>query len=1081
MSRYLLTTAALAPLLLHVGEARAETQVTSNSRTTPIATSTANAGAADDVKITADGAIKPTASGPIATLDSDNTLTNAGVLSTNNVSDSIGVLVLGGHAGTVLNSATISLVEDYDYTDDDDDGDYDGLFAKGAGRYGIRLTGSSPFVGSITNDSSGAISIEGNDSAGISLEAALTGSLLNAGSISVTGDRGYGIRNTGTISGDLTSTGSVSVTGAGSVGVAVDGDVSGVFKLQGSVYSSGYRVTGRYSDPDDQALLDADDLLQGGGGVRVTADVGGGVLLDAPPTDTNDDTSDDEDGDGTTDSSEGTASITAYGSAPALRIGSDTRAVTVGAVGTGDDGYGLIIKGSVIAAGVHDGIDATGVQLGGDTGQSTLIAGGVRLDGSISASAYEGDAVGLKVNAGAVADTLWNTGSLSASITGDTAVTAKALSIAAGASMTSLVNAGAIGATVAGEGGSAYAIIDESGGLTSITNTGTISAYVYATDDEYDTDDTDTDAANETTTGTAVAIDVSKNTTGVTVVQTGVNDGDDGEDGVADTDTDGDGVDDADESLIRGKVLFGSGDDSLSLLNGGLIGDLSFGDGADRLTLDGGAYAIGGLTDSDGRLDIVIGDGSLGLTNTETIKATSLTLGADSTLVLTVDPTAGTQTKLVVDTADIASGATLGLNLTSLLTAPTTYTVIQAGSLTAGAIDQNLLGNAPYLYVAEGYAQGNDVLIDVRRRTATEAGMSRSQTSAYDAVFAALSNDTSIAGAFLDQSPHDGFFNLYDQMLPSQGEGLFAALQTVQQQISAATAVRPDGADRYGPDSVWVQEINALVRREDGDTQGSDTQATGFVGGYEAMGDAGGALGVTLAVISLEEHDTVAKVGEQTTASILQAGVYWRRSLGGWRFNLGGGLGYSRFDGDRSFISEDVDGDGTADTIVNNTAAWNGAVANAFAGLAYEAKLGRHAYLRPEGRLDYVWLWEGERREHGGGAGFDLTVAARDASNLSGDLGLVLGAQYGKDVWVRPELRIGYRQTLAGAMGDTVASFAGGTPFTLTSNADKQGAVTLGFALRSGTALSYFAVEGGAEASRKQTKYSARLVGRAMF
>jgi hypothetical protein len=192
---------------------------------------------------------------------------------------------------------------------------------------------------------------------------------LHAGSISVVGDRGYGIHTTGAISGSLTSTGSISVIGAGSVGLAVDADVGGVVALQGSIYSTGYRVTSRYTDPDDEALLDADDLLQGGGGVKVTANVAGGVLLDAPPTDTNDDTSDDEDGDGTADSSEGTASITAYGSAPALLIGSDTRSVTLGAVGTGDDAYGLIIKGSVTAGGVHDGIDATALQLGGDAGQ----------------------------------------------------------------------------------------------------------------------------------------------------------------------------------------------------------------------------------------------------------------------------------------------------------------------------------------------------------------------------------------------------------------------------------------------------------------------------------------------------------------------------------------------------------------------------------------------------------------------------------------------------------------------------------------------------------------------------------------
>ena len=1080
MSRKFLATAALAPLLICGGKAVAETQVTSSSRTTPITTSTANSGAADDVKITSDGAITLSSSGAIATLDSDNTLTNAGSLSSVGVNDSIGVLVLGGHTGTLLNSATISLTEDYDYTDDDDDGDYDGLFAKGSGRYGIRVTGTDPFVGTITNDSTGAITIEGNDSAGISLETALTGSLLHAGTISVVGDRSYGVHTTGTISGNLTSTGSISVTGAGDVGLAVDGDVGGVLAIQGTIYSTGYRVTSRYTDPDDEALLDADDLLQGGGGVKVTANVAGGVLLDVPPTDTNDDTSDDEDGDGTTDSSEGSAAITAYGSAPALLIGSDTRSVTLGAVGTGEDAYGLIIRGSVTAAGVHDGISATGVQLGGDAGQSTIITGGVKVSGSIAASAYEGDAVALKLNAGAVADTLWNTGSIAASVTGDTAVTAKAVSIGAGSVMTSITNAGVISATVGGEGGSSYAIIDETGGLKTITNTGSIAAYVVATDDEYDTDDDDTDASNEVIHGLATAIDVSKNTTGVTIVQSGVNDGDDGDDGVADTDTDGDGVDDADEPMIRGRVVLGSGADSLSILNGGLIGDVWFGDGADKLTIDGTGYMIGALHDSDGLLDIKVGNGSLGLTNTETIKATSLTLGADSVLVFTVDPAAGTQTKLVVDTATVETGASLGLNFKSLLTTPTTYTVIQANNLTAGTIDQDLLGHVAYMYVANGYASGNDVNIDVRRRTAAEASLSRSQTAAYDAVFAALSNDDDIATAFLNQSTRDGFLSVYDQMLPSQGEGLFAALQTVQQQISAATANRPDPGDRYGPDSVWLQEINVLVRREDGDTQGSDTQALGMVAGYEAMGDAGGALGVTLAAVSLEEHDTVAKLGEKTTASILQAGLYWRRSVGGWRFNLGGGAGYSRFNGDRGLVTADVDGDGTADVSITNTAAWNGMVANAFAGVAYEARLG-DVYLRPEGRLDYVWLWEGERKEHGGGAGFDLTVASREADNLSGDVGLVLGKSYGKDVWVRPELRVGYRKTLAGAVGDTIASFAGGTPFTLLADNDRDGAVTLGFALRAGSALSYVALEGGAEASHKQTKYTMRLTGRAMF
>jgi len=1076
--KLLVATAAAAPLLLYAGSAFAEVEVTSSSRTTAITTASPNGGTADDVKVTDDGVITLSESGAIITLNSDNTVTMNGGLASADVDDSVGILVIGGHTGTVTSAGTITLNEDYDYEDTDDDGDYDGLFAEGSRRYGVRVTGTDAFTGTITN--SGTITIEGMDSAGISIEAPLVGDLVHSGSISVTGDRGYGVHIAAPVTGKVQIEGSTSVTGEGSVGVAVDSAIDGAFVLQGSVYSSGYRVTSRYSDPDDRALLDADDMLEGGGGVNIAANVSGGVLLDVPPTDTNDDTSDDEDGDGVTDSSEGSASISVYGGAPALKIGSNTSTVTIGAVGTGDDGYGLIIKGSVSASSVYDGVETTGVQIGGDAGYQTLITGGVRVTGSIGASGYEAQTNGLRLKAGAIADTIWNAGTISSTSISEGDFSARALVIDSGAVASVLNNDGVITATVSGEKGTSYAILDAAGALTTINNTRTIAAYVVATDDDYDTDDDDTDASNETVTGKAIAIDVSKNTTGVTITQTGVNDGDDGDDDVADTDTDGDGVDDADEPTIIGKILFGSGDDTLNALNGTVVGSISFGDGADTLNIDGAAYVLTSLSDSDGRLNITIGDGILGLTNTNDLKVTNLKLGASSKLIFSIDPDAGTWTRIVADTATLESGAKLGLVLNNLLTTASTFEVIKAGSLTAGDISQDLLGSAPYLYVANAYQSGNSVNIDVRRRTAAEAGMTANQASAYDAVFAALSKNDDIAGAFLNQNTRDGFYNLYNQMLPDQGLGMFSALQTVNQQISAATAIRPDLGDRYGPDSIWAQQINTMVKREDGSDQGSDTQAVGFVAGYEAMGDAGGALGVTLALVSIEEHDTTAKAGEHTTNTMVQAGVYWRRSLGGWRFNLGGGAGYGWLTGDRSFYSEDVDADGEADASATNVAHWNGVTANAFAGLAYEQKIGRY-FVRPETRLDYVYFSEGERSETGGGDGFDLIREARSFSNLSGDVGLVLGAQFGDTVWWRPEIRIGYRQTLAGDIGDTVARFRGGQSFTLTSVADKQGAPTLGFAIRAGSTMSYLALEGGAEAAKKQTRYYMRFSGRAMF
>ncbi len=1076
--KFLVATAAAAPMLFYAGYASAEVEVTSSSRTTAITTAAPNGGSADDVKVTSDGVITLSAAGPMITLDSDNTVTMNGGLTSVGVDDSVGILVLGGKTGTVTSAGTISLTEDYTYTDDDSDGDYDGLFAKGERRYGIRVTGTDAFTGTITN--TGTITIEGMDSAGISVEAPLIGNLVHSGSISVTGDRGYGVHIAAPVTGNVTIEGSTSVLGAGSVGVAVDSAINGAFVLQGSVYSTGYRVTTRYSDPDDRALLDADDKLEGGGGVNITANVTGGGLLGAPPTDTNDDTSDDEDGDGVTDSSEGTASISVSGGAPALKIGSDTSTVTIGAVGTDDNAYGLVNKGSISASSTYDNVETTAVQIGGDAGYETLITNGINNIGTISASGYEAQTTGLHLKAGAIADTIVNSGYIGASTISEGDYSARGLVIDAGATTSTLNNSGTITATVSGEKGTSYAILDNAGTLTTINNTRTISAYVVATDDEYDTDDSDTLASNETVTGKAIAIDVSKNTTGVTITQTGVNDGDDGDDGVADTDTDGDGVDDADEPAIVGKILFGSGDDTLNVQNGTVIGAISFGDGADKLIIDGGAYVLTSLSDSDGRLDITVGNGVLGLTNTNDLKVTNLTLGASSKLIFSIDPAAGTWTRIVADNATIATGANLGLVFNNLLTTASTFEVIKAGTLTAGDISQDLLGDAPYIYVANAYQSGNSIDIDVRRRTATEAGMTHNQASAYDAVFAALSKNSSIAAAFLNQNTRDGFYNLYNQMLPDQGLGMFSAMQAVNQQISAATAIRPDLIERYGPDSVWVQQINTMVRRKDGEDQGSDSKAMGFVAGYEAMGDAGGALGVTLALVSVEEHDTTAKAGEHTVNTMVQTGLYWRRSVGGWRFNLGGGVGYGWLTGDRSFYSEDVDGDGTADAAVTNTAHWNGYTTNAFAGVAYEQALGRY-FLRPEARLDYLYFSEGKRSEYGGGDGFDLIRDARAFSNLSGDVGLVLGAKFGESVWWRPEIRVGYRQTLAGDIGDTVASFRGGESFTLTSVADKQGAATLGFAIRAGSTMSYLALEGGAEAAKKQTRYYMRFSGRAMF
>jgi len=146
----LFVSAALLPLVW-AAAAQAETKI-ATAVTVPVKTSTATAaGAPDDLTVDTTGSVKPTVPGAAVTLDSNNKVSNLGVIALTGVSDAIGVLVLGGRTGSVSNGAAISILEDYTPTDADSDGDLDGPFAQGSNRFGIRVTGPPSPATSATN------------------------------------------------------------------------------------------------------------------------------------------------------------------------------------------------------------------------------------------------------------------------------------------------------------------------------------------------------------------------------------------------------------------------------------------------------------------------------------------------------------------------------------------------------------------------------------------------------------------------------------------------------------------------------------------------------------------------------------------------------------------------------------------------------------------------------------------------------------------------------------------------------------------------------------------------------------------
>lgn len=1075
----LIATAAAAPLLIFAHAAWAETTVTT-AVTTPVKTSDTN----QDVRVTSAGSIKPTVAGPALLMDTSNKITNEGTISTNNVSGSTGMQGAGGLTGDIINSGIISIVEDYTPTDSNSNGFLDGAFAQGNNRYGIRVTGGAgPMVGAVTNNSGASITVEGQNSAGISIESGITGALTDRGSISVVGENSYGVHTTGAIGGAVILDGSISAQGTGAVAVGIDSNVTGQVHIQNAVTATGYRNTTRPQPTLDsngntvQPTFPSTDPTKhemdlGGPAVRISGNVGGGILLDARPPASTDPTVTDADHDGIPDAQESTAAIYSYGTAPALLIGSDTNTVTVGAVGTGDDAYGLVSKGTIVANGVYDGKAATALQIGGGAGMATTIAGGARFDNSITATAYQANSTAVRLTNGANltgASTLWNKGTITAQLVVVTPVTvttpipgpapapwftATGILLEAGSTATTIKNDGTILSELAGSNSDAVGIRDLSGSLTSIQNTGVIRTLTVAND-----------ATLGTLNDRAIAIDVQANTTGVSVTQ------------------DQSSVTGAAAPAIIGDVLFGSGADTLTLNAGSLSGAMDFGAGADALNITGGATAFGKLTDSDGQLAINVADGKLGVSNTDTINATSLNVGATSSLVVTIDATHNTATKFNVDTANFATGSQIGAQLSGGLLDFTTnpqlnFTIVQANTLTAGTINDTLLGLSPFIYKVgvDANTTAGTVDITIRRRTAAEAGLNAAEAGAYDAFYAALGSDTAVRDAFLAQATRSNFLRLYDQLLPEQEEGLFSALDYAASDIGQTVATRPDPRSHYGPDSFWIHEINTQVRRDPAQTLGSSTKGFGFAAGYESMSSKGGALGATLSYMNAEERDKPAQVGEHTAGSVYELGLYWRQAYGNWLMSVSGGGGYAMFDGVRKFIAPMP----TGAVIRTAKASWSGYTGRANASAAYEAHMGRY-YVRPTVGVDYFYMNEGGHTERFGGSAFAQHVASRGSSRLSAIAKVVIGADYGREVWWRPELTLGYRDVVSGQVGDTTANFEGGAPFTLAASDPKGGAAIVGFALKAGTPMSYVAAEIQMERFRHEQRYNALLSGRVMF
>ena len=1013
--RFLLASTAFGALSVVLAtQASAET-VISTATTTPLSTSSSG-----DIRITSTGSVKPTG-GAAVTINSNNAVKNEGAIAIKGANNATGILANSNVTGNILNTGTITIDEDYTPTDSDKDGDIDGSFAQGSGRFGIHVLSGGTFTGDISN--TGTITVEGNQSAGIAVDSALSGSLNDTGKIGVLGDNSVGVR-TGAVSGNVTI-GSASTTnaqGANSVGVLLGGDIGGALVIQGTVNSTGYRST---TAPADTSKLDSDDLLQGGSAVVVSGSVAGGILLDAKPVDT-DPNSTDDDHDGIADSSETTASVNSFGAAPALAIGSATQDVHIGAVSSSSLGHGLVIKGGVGGSGVYSGVSATGVSIGG-TGHAVDVAGGMTVAGTIAANAVNASATALHIGAGASVPQIVVGGAIGSNGGGADGAVSSAILIDSGATVDAISNSGSIVATQTGDKGSASAIIDKSGTLALVQNNGEI-------------------AVSSPDGGTAgTAIDLRANIIGAVVRQVAAASG-------------------RPVPSIAGDILFGAGNDTLDIQAGSVSGKVDFGGGTDLLSLTGGSVFHGTLANSSG-LAVSVGTGStLDVQTLGTVDLASLTTASGSAIGVTVGD-AGNTLYNVSGTATFGTDTKVLVTLDHVGTAAGTYTIIDAATLVGAENLSSSIVTLPFLFNSEltSDAATGQVSLDVELKDAGELGLNRSETAILDAALDAADLDKPIAAIFLSIADSAGLKNTLQQMLPEHAGGVF---ETATKGSRLAAEILSDPRLISG---LWLQQVAGGSSKSIGDTSSYKLDTWGATGGYDVSLGKMGSVGVTAGYFFGKDRH----LGNELMSNHYEGGVYWRGGAGPLRAWARGTAGIINFDSQRH-LTATLAGDTISRSADGN---WKGHLYSGSGGVSYEAHSGRLS-IRPNASIEYYKLDEKGFTETGGGDAFDLTVRSRKsdetAANAMLTLGYdVLGSRDPDSAWGRIELEGGRREILSGSLGKTVASFGDGTPFTLTAD-ERTSGWRGGVRAIGGGATMGFVIEGNAEEQQGHMSIGAR-------
>jgi uncharacterized protein YhjY with autotransporter beta-barrel domain len=929
----------------------------------PVFTATAANNSPGDITIETGGSVTVAVQGAAATLNSNNTIDNVGVIqNTFTGNGAIGVHIIGGNTGTFTSEAGSTT-------------EISAGGGNGTSNIGVLLDGTQPFNGNITLGSSSNLVTIGANSIGISIQAPLNGSLAQGATATLVGPNITGMSVTAPISGSLTNSGSIGIAGNSS-DLTTSPNPFSAAAAQPSFGIPGVLATS------------AETLYPiSGSALAIGANVGGGIL-NAGPTGTGDSTP--------------AAFLTNASTFPALEIqpsvaGLNAANIVIG--GSSDPvnpDFSLLNRGEIENVEKFPGISTIGVQIGetSNAANTVTLTGGIFNSGTIAATAESdnlndtknlqpasSNATALVIGSGATinasgttAQALLNNGTISSTTTGNLQDLAQfnsiqmvstALLIQPGGSLPSIATTGTITAT-AGTSDvdlnnlTAYAIRDLSGTLTTITNTGTISAIATPLNNN----------AQQTT-----AIDISHSSANETITTSGP---------------------------ITGDVLFGSAG-----MNGSVAGNQLVIEGA---TATGTVASVSGsvVPASGGTIDVHVSQGGTGgVLDTADARLSTLGVGEGGTVDLALNQSSlGTPVISATGPVTFGFGSNVTLVPTSFLPNNGTYTLIHSDtSLSFSDFSAATQQPIPYLFNGSITQSGNDLVITLQRKTAAELGLTGNAAALYEPLAQSALTDNPFGAALLSLTNAQDVQAAVNANVPDVGGGVRALAIAMTDSATGVVGARErnlvlSAANQQDEFRFWAQEVY------DGVSAGTTATTSGYTGQGQgvALGVEFGALPdirYGLAFTFFASSESEAHPADNKTDGdwhLLSFYAGWRP--GNFFITPELNLGQADYTSRRGVPIGDV-------LTRTANANWIGYLGSAAVTTGYVLPMGVFQLI-PELSVDGLYLHQNNINEKNAGAA-DLNINAQNEQSLRGFAGfLTQGAFAWAGGTVQPQMLLGW-------------------------------------------------------------------------